>query len=91
MFLIYLEKQVPLDLLKKSSALSNKVEQSFNSFRPVIQGKDSTENDVRGILKNSLDSNLRQEAWEAGKKVGNILENDLKERKKVPLEEKQIY
>ncbi|MEI7489618.1 MAG: hypothetical protein WCJ72_19810, partial [Chryseobacterium sp.] len=79
LFLIYLEKQVPLDLLKKSSALSNKVEQSFNSFRPVIQGKDSTENDVRGILKNSLDSNLRQEAWEAGKKVGNILENDLKE------------
>jgi len=79
LFLIYLEKQVPLDLLKRSSALSNKVEQSFNSFRPVIQGKDSTENDVRGILKNSLDSNLRQEAWEAGKKVGNILENDLKE------------
>jgi peptidyl-dipeptidase A len=79
LFLIYLEKQVPLDLLKRSSALSNKVEQSFNSFRPVIQGKDSTENDVRGILKNSLDSNLRQEAWEAGKKVGIILENDLKE------------
>jgi len=79
LFLIYLEKQAPLDLLKKSSALSNKVEQSFNSFRPIIQGKDSTENDVRGILKNSVDSNLRQEAWEAGKKVGNILENDLKE------------
>ena len=32
-----------MDLLKRSSALSNKVEQSFNSFRPVIQGKDSTE------------------------------------------------
>jgi len=79
LFLIYLEKQVPLDLLKKASALSNKVEQSFNSFRPVIQGKECTENDVRTILKNSLDSNLRKEAWEAGKKVGNILEKDLKE------------
>ena len=79
LFLIYLEKQVPLDLLKKSSSLSNRVEQSFNSFRPVIQGKESTENDVRGILKNSVDSNLRKEAWEAGKKVGNILEKDLKE------------
>ncbi len=79
LFLIYLEKQVPLDLLKKSSYLSNKVEQSFNSFRPVIQGKESTENDIRTILKGSLDSNLRKEAWEAGKKVGNILDKDLKE------------
>lgn len=79
LFLIYLEKQVPLDLLKKASFLSNKVEQAFNSFRPVIQTKESTENDVRNILKNSLDSNLRKEAWEAGKKVGNILEKDLKE------------
>ena len=79
LFLIYLEKQVPLDLLKKASSLSNKVEQAFNSFRPVIQAKESTENDVRNILKNSLDSNLRKEAWEAGKKVGNILEKDLKE------------
>lgn len=79
LFLIYLEKQVPLDLLKKATSLSNKVEQSFNSFRPVIQGKESTENDIRTVLKNSLDSNLRKEAWEAGKKVGNILEKDLKE------------
>ncbi len=79
LYLMYLEKQVPLELLKKSTSLANKVEKAFNSFRPVVQGKESTENDIRSVLKNSVDSNLRKEAWEAGKKVGDILQKDLKE------------
>ncbi len=79
LYLIYLEKQVPLELLKRSSALSNKVEQAFNSFRPMIGGKESSENDVRKILKNSFDSFARKEAWEASKKVGSLLEKDMKD------------
>ena len=79
LFLQYLEKQVPLDLLKKITSLSNKVEQAFNAFRPVLNGNEGSENLVRSILKNSLDSGQRKEAWEAGKKVGAILEKDLRE------------
>lgn len=79
LYLQYLEKQVPLELLKKSTALANKVEKAFNGFRPVIQGKEVTENEVRSILKSSVDSKQRLEAWEASKKIGGILQADLLE------------
>ena len=77
LYLQYLEKQVPLELLAKSTSLSNKVEKAFNEFRPVIASKEVTENEVRSILKASRDSNQRKEAWEASKNVGPVLEKNL--------------
>ena len=62
--LTYLEKQVDPTILKGMVALSNRVEKAFNEFRPVVQEKVMTDNEVRGILKNSTDSNRRKLAWE---------------------------
>ncbi len=76
--LSYLEKQVDPALLKGMVALSNRVEKAFNEFRPVVQGTVMTDNEVRGVLKNSKDSNRRKVAWEGAKAVGKILEPDLK-------------
>jgi peptidyl-dipeptidase A len=75
----YLEKQVDTDLLKRMTAKANAVEQAFNKFRPKIDGKEVTDNDVRKILKESTISEKRQEAWEESKKVGPLVEADLKE------------
>jgi peptidyl-dipeptidase A len=60
-------------------ALSNAVEKTFNEFRPEIDGKKATDNEVRKILKESTDSERRRAAWEASKKVGAAVEKDLKE------------
>src|SRR5258707_13469679 len=38
-----------------------------------------TENEVRAALKNARSSVYRQAVWEASKKVGSVLEADLKE------------
>jgi peptidyl-dipeptidase A len=79
LYLLYLEKQVDAELLKKMTARSNAVEQAFNKYRAVVDGKEMTDNDVRDVLKGSKDSARRKEVWEASKKVGPVVEKDLKE------------
>ncbi len=78
-YLSYLEKQVPPELLQKMVDLSNAVEQKFNAFRAKVDGKDMTENDVRKVLKESKNSDRRRTVWMASKAVGSVLEADLKE------------
>jgi peptidyl-dipeptidase A len=77
--LMYLEKQVPPDLLKKITAKANSVEQSFNVYRAKIDGQEYTDSKVRSTLKESNDSALRKKVWEASKGVGAAVELDLRE------------
>jgi peptidyl-dipeptidase A len=79
LYLTYLEKQVDKDLLKKMVAKANAVEKSFNVFRASVDGKEMTDSEVRKVLKESKDSARRQAVWEASKKVGAVVEADLKE------------
>jgi peptidyl-dipeptidase A len=79
LYLAYLEKQVDKKLLEQIVAKSNLVEKNFNQFRPKVDGKEITDNQVREILKKSTDSGQRRAAWEASKAVGGVLEADLKE------------
>ena len=77
LYLEYLAKQVDPALLKEMLAKSNAVERAFNVFRPEVDGKKLTDNDVRRILRKSRDSAERRAAWEAGKKVGPVVVGDL--------------
>ena len=52
----YLPKQLDAELLKKILAESNFVEHAFNVFRPVVDGKELTDNEVRRVLIESKDS-----------------------------------
>jgi peptidyl-dipeptidase A len=79
LYLLYLEKQVDPSLLKKMTAKANAVEKAFNEYRAKVDGKEMTDNDVRKVLKNSKESAQRQAAWEASKKVGSVVEADLKD------------
>ncbi|MGL6095748.1 MAG: M2 family metallopeptidase, partial [Fimbriiglobus sp.] len=83
LYLGYLEKQVEPALLKKITAKANAVEQKFNVFRATVNGKELSDSEVRSVLKKSADSAVRQQAWEAGKKVGAAVEADLKELAKL--------
>ncbi|MCE5301878.1 MAG: M2 family metallopeptidase [Planctomycetaceae bacterium] len=77
LYLGCLEKQVDPELLKKMSLRSNAAERTFNVFRPTLDGKPRTDNDLRTILRNSTDSVQRKAAWMAGKQVGRALFGDL--------------
>src|SRR5207253_7181476 len=67
LYLTYLEKQVDPGLLKKMTALSNKVEKAFNVYRARVDGKEMTDSEVRKVLKTSKNSERRQAVWEASK------------------------
>lgn len=73
----YLRNQVDPALNERITKLQSKIENNFNVYRATINGKPATGNDILRILKNSDDSALRREAWEAGKAVGGIVRDDL--------------
>src|SRR5439155_2678243 len=79
LYLTYLEKQVDPALLKKMTAISNKVEKAFNVFRARVDGKEMTDSEVRKVLKTSKNGQRRQAVWEASKAVGQMVEADLRE------------
>ncbi len=79
LYLLYLEKQVDTDLLKKMSNKSNTIEKAFNEYRAKVDGKEMTDNQVRKVLKDSDDSVRLREVWQASKAVGGAVEKDLKE------------
>jgi peptidyl-dipeptidase A len=79
LYLQYLEKQVPPELLKKITAKANAVEQRFNVYRAKVDGQEIPDSKVRSTLKESADSELRRKVWEASKGVGAKVEADLAE------------
>jgi len=79
LYLAYLEKQVAPDLLRRITGKANAVEQQFNVYRARVDGRELPDSEVRNVLKNSVDSAQRQAVWEASKRVGGVVENDLKE------------
>src|SRR5262249_16427982 len=60
LYLLYLEKQVDAELLKKIVAKSNAVEKAFNVYRAKVDGKEMTDSEVRKVLKESKDSARRK-------------------------------
>jgi len=79
LYLMYLEKQLDPELLKKIVARENAVEKAFTNFRAKVEGKEMPDSEVRKALKDSKSSEKRQAVWEASKEVGKVLEADLRE------------
>jgi peptidyl-dipeptidase A len=75
----YLGKQVDPELLKRTNAKANEIEQAFNVYRAKLAGKEITDSEVRRILKESKDSKERQAVWESNKGVGATVEKDLRQ------------
>ncbi|MHC5540618.1 M2 family metallopeptidase [Singulisphaera rosea] len=78
LYLLYLEKQVDPQLLRKITAKANAVDKAFNAYRAQVDGQAMTDSEVRRVLKESKDSARRRAVWEASKGVGPLLEADLK-------------
>jgi len=66
----YQAGQMPPKMIDRLVELEKEIQQEFNTFRAEVRGRPMTENDVRDILRDSDDSVLRREAWEASKQIG---------------------
>lgn len=54
-----------------------RVENAYNSFRPLLRGAVTGDNALREILRDSNDSDLRRDAWTASKEIGREVEKDV--------------
>ena len=79
LYLVYLEKQLDPELLKRITAKANEIEKAFNVYRARVDDKQLADSEVRKILKESKDSHQRQRTWEASKGVGRVVEADLRQ------------
>lgn len=64
---------LPEELLTSLSKQEAALSLSYSSFRPVVNGKEMSENDIRKILKTENDVPLRKKTWEASKEIGEVL------------------
>lgn len=62
--------QLPKEMLEKISTIATGIEQLFSNFRAKIDGKEYSNNQLIGMLKEETDSSKRQKIWEALKQVG---------------------
>jgi peptidyl-dipeptidase A len=69
-YLAFEENQIDDDLMRRMVGLQTQLEQTFNTFRPVVDGQDVTANQVREVLDESDDSARRRSMWDASKEVG---------------------
>lgn len=67
------QNQVPKKLLEEMAQKEALLGCSYAGFRPELDGKAVSENEIREILKNENDPEKRKLAWEASKKIGNVL------------------
>jgi peptidyl-dipeptidase A len=77
LYLAYLEKQVPPELLRRITAKANEIEKAFNVFRAQVGDRQMTDSEVRKVLSESADSSERKLIWEASKGVGPVVAADL--------------
>ncbi len=54
------------------------IEQKYGNFRTEVKGKKMSDNEVEEILGNSKDVKYQKEVWEAQKKIGTVVADDVK-------------
>jgi len=73
----YLVNQIEPALMKQIVEKSTEIANTFNVFRPTLDGKEVTDNEIEEILSSEKDSAKRKKAWEASKLVGEAVAPDL--------------
>jgi peptidyl-dipeptidase A len=59
--------------------LSSAVESDFATFRPQLDGRRVSDNEIEEILKRSADEDLRREAWLGSKEIGSRVAERVRE------------
>ncbi len=69
----YMSAQADLTLLDRETEIASDVEKKFNLFRANVNGRTVTDNEIKEILKESTDSAVLSEAWNASKLQGELV------------------
>ena len=77
LYLVHLPHQVPGQLTERMIRLETLVDQKYTMFRTEVNGRRMTDNQVEELLETSTDSREVQQAWEASKEVGRLVETDV--------------
>jgi peptidyl-dipeptidase A len=64
---------IPQDLLEEIARKEAALSYSYATFRPLLEGKKVSENEIRDILKKEKNPEKRKAAWDASKEVGDFL------------------
>ncbi|MCX7985228.1 MAG: M2 family metallopeptidase [Bacteroidetes bacterium] len=73
----YLPNQIDTTLLRQIVEKSTAIANTFNTFRPLLDGKEVSDNEIDDILRNETNSLKRKKAWEASKLVGRAVAKDV--------------
>lgn len=73
----YLGSQGDIKLIEEIVERAAELERKFNTFRAKINNKEYTDNEIKEILKIEKNSKKLQEAWEASKRQGELVEKEL--------------
>jgi peptidyl-dipeptidase A len=66
----FLGNQMDDETIEELTQREVAIESIFNTFRAELGGKRVTENELKEILRESDDQDLRRQAWEASKQIG---------------------
>lgn len=70
---------IPSDLLETLSKKEAELSLLYSNFRPTLEGKSLSENEIRAILKNEKEVQKRKDTWEASKQIGKELKPSILE------------
>jgi peptidyl-dipeptidase A len=73
----YLGGQVDTSLIAAKLRMETGINKKYLNFRVVVDNKELSDNQVEDILRNSTDSKELQETWEAHKKIGPVVAQDI--------------
>jgi peptidyl-dipeptidase A len=77
------QSQFPREVMERMAKLSGEIEQAFQNQRGLLDGKEYTNNELLEMLEKEIDSQKRQEIWEALKQVGEIVADRIVELAKI--------
>jgi peptidyl-dipeptidase A len=81
--LAFKENQLPKETLEKMSRMAADIEQAFNTFRGQLEGKEYSDNQLKEMLKEEMETPKRQKIWETLKQVGEAVAPKLVEFAKI--------
>ncbi len=73
----YMGGQVDTVLIAEQIRMETEIGKKYANFRASIKGKELSDNELEGILKNSENIAELQEAWEASKTIGPVVAEDI--------------
>jgi len=77
LYLDFLANQIPEELTKEIVKRETDLTKKFTTFRAKVDGKEMTDNEIKELLRKSVDLKEREAVWSASKQVGREVAADL--------------